>query len=90
MCKDADNNTKILGGYFIMGKKPNAANITHALAQLGGGAKKDGGDGMMKGLENVFKTGIEFGAQIALSGNLQGAKDIGVSSVLSLGDKISE
>jgi glycerate kinase len=73
-----------------MGKKPNAANITHALAQLGGGAKKDGGDGMMKGLENVFKTGIEFGAQIALSGNLQGAKDIGVSSVLSLGDKISE
>ena len=43
-----------------MGKKPNAANITHALAQLGGGAKKDGGDGMMKGLENVFKTGIEF------------------------------
>ena len=45
---------------------------------------------MVKGLENVFKTGIEFGAQIALSGNLQGAKDIGVSSVLSLGDKISE
>lgn len=35
-----------------MGKKPNAANITHALAQLGGGAKKDGGDDMMKGLDS--------------------------------------
>lgn len=28
-----------------MGKKPNAANITHGLAQLGGGSKKDGGGG---------------------------------------------
>lgn len=34
------------GGMF-MGKKPNAANITHGLAQLGGGSKKDGGGGMM-------------------------------------------
>lgn len=31
-----------------MEKKPNAANITHALAQLGGGLKKEGGGGMMK------------------------------------------
>ena len=49
-----------------MGKKPNAANITHALAQLGGGSKKEGGDGMMKGIENVFKTGVEYGVQIGL------------------------
>ncbi len=73
-----------------MGKKPNAANITHALAQLGGGAKKDGGDGMMKGLENVFKTGVEFGTQMALDGNQQESKDIGMSSVLSLGDKTGD
>lgn len=35
---------------FFMEKKTNAANITYALAQLGGGSKKEGGDGMMKGL----------------------------------------
>ncbi len=73
-----------------MGKKTNAANITHALAQLGGGAKKDGGDGMMKGLENVFKTGVEFGAQIALHGNRQESADIEFSEILSLGDKMGD
>ena len=65
-----------------MGKKPNAANITHALAQLGGGAKKDGGGGMMEGLENVFKTGV----QIALSANQQPPKDIGNSPIFLLED----
>lgn len=59
-----------------MGKKPNAANITHALAQLGGGSKKEGGDGMMKGLENIFKTGVELGARKALEGSQQAAKEI--------------
>lgn len=72
-----------------MGKKPNAANITHALAQLGGGSKKEGGDGMMKGIENIFKTGVELGGQI--TGNSQQTpKDIEVSSVLSLGDEKSD
>ena len=35
-------------------KKPNAANITHGLAQLGGGSKKDGGGGMMQELKRFL------------------------------------
>lgn len=73
-----------------MGKKPNAANITHGLAQLGGGSKKEGGDGMMKGLENIFKTGIECGAQMALGDDQQSSENIRVSSILSLGDGNSD
>ena len=61
---------------FFMGKKPNAANITHALAQLGGGSKKEGGDGMMKGLENIFATGVKLGTQKALEGNLKTSEEI--------------
>ena len=48
-------------------KKPNAANITRGLAQLGGGSKKDGGGGMMAGLKTIFYTGVEVGAQTVLS-----------------------
>ncbi len=48
-------------------KKPNAANITHGLAQLGGGSKKDGGGGMMAGIKAIFNTGVEVGAQTVLS-----------------------
>lgn len=70
-----------------MGKKPNAANITHALAQLGGGSKKEGGDGMMKGIEKVFKTGVEYGAQIALKNKQQTPKDIEASFARSLEDR---
>lgn len=51
-----------------MAKRPNAANITHGLAQLGGGSKKDGGSGMMGGLQNVFKTGLILGNQMGLEG----------------------
>ena len=69
-----------------MGDKPNAAKITQALALLGGGSKKDGGGGMMKGLENVFKTGIEYGAQMALNGNQQPSTNIGSSPIFSLED----
>ena len=69
-----------------MGDKTNAAKITRALALLGGGSKKDGGDGMMKGLENVFKTGVEYGTQIALNGNQKPSKDIGSSPIFSLED----
>lgn len=69
-----------------MGDKPNAANITKALALLGGGSKKDGGGGMMKGLENIFKTGVEYGTEGALSGNQQSSKDIGSSPIFSLED----
>lgn len=46
-----------------MAKKPNAANITHALAQLGGGAKKDGGGGMMQGARNLLQYGAFFNSQ---------------------------
>ena len=46
-----------------MAKKPNASNITHGLAQLGGGSKSEGGGGMMAGMENIFKKGIEVGYQ---------------------------
>ena len=35
-----------------MAKKPSAANITHGLAQLGGGSKKEGGGGMMEGIRS--------------------------------------
>ena len=35
-----------------MSKKPNAANLTHGLAQLGGGSKREGGSGgIRRGLE---------------------------------------
>ena len=70
-----------------MGKKPNAANITHALAQLGGGSKKEGGDGMMKGIENVFKTRVEYGAQMVLE--QQTSKSIESFLARSLEDKKS-
>lgn len=49
-----------------MAKKPNAANITHGLAQLGGGSKKEGGGGMMAGMQNIFQKGVEIGRQQAL------------------------
>lgn len=58
-----------------MAKKPNAADITHALAKLGGGAKKDGGGGMMAGMENILKKGIEYGMQQELPNN-QSPKEI--------------
>lgn len=57
-----------------MAKKPNAANITHGLAQLGGGSKKDGGGGMMKGVENIFAAGVNYGAQQALGMNQNSGK----------------
>ena len=39
-----------------MAKKPSAANITHGLAQLGGGSKKEGGGGMMEGMQNILSS----------------------------------
>ena len=59
----------IIGGEH-MEKRPNAANITHGLAQLGGGSKKEGGGGMMKGIENAFKAGVQYANQLALDGQL--------------------
>ena len=69
-----------------MEKKPNAANITHGLAQLGGGSKKDGGGGMMKGIENVFKVGVEYGAQLALD-NQKESSNIDAPTIFMLGDE---
>lgn len=51
-----------------MAKKPNAANITHGLAQLGGGSKSSGGGGMMQGMVNIFKTGYMQGRQDVIEG----------------------
>ena len=47
-------------------KKPNASQITHGLAQLGGGSKKDGGSGMMGGMQNILLTGVEIGNRISI------------------------
>ncbi len=69
-----------------MGGKLNAANITHGLAQLGGGSKKDGGGGMMKGVENIFKVGVEYGAQLALNSQ-QSPSKIDALTIFILGDK---
>jgi len=44
---------------------------------------------MLKGLENVFKVGVEYGAKIALDSSKQTSNDIEVSSVLSLEDRKS-
>ena len=57
-----------------MGKKPNASNITHGLAQLGGGSKKEGGEGMMGGMQNIFATGVQYGNKLGLEG--KDVKDI--------------
>jgi len=69
-----------------MAKKPNAANITHGLAQLGGGSKKEGGGGMMKGVENVFRAGVDYGVQQVLS-NDQPAKEIQTQPFLQIDSK---
>lgn len=56
---------------FEENKKPNASQITHGLAQLGGGSKKDGGSGMMGGMENIFKKGLELRDENALENKKQ-------------------
>jgi len=66
-----------------MAKKPSASQITHGLAQLGGGAKKDGGDGMMGGMKNIAESFYNLGQQHAIQGQ------IGESSTpLSIEDKV--
>ena len=50
-----------------MAKKPNAADITKALALFGGGAKKDGGGGMLQGAQNLFQSGVEWGLNLQQS-----------------------
>lgn len=66
-----------------MRKKPNAANITHGFAQLGGGLKKEVGEGMLEGAANIFKTGVQYGAKMALNGG-DVDKPIDVKTVLPL------
>ncbi|WP_022779556.1 hypothetical protein [Butyrivibrio sp. AE3009] len=51
-----------------MAKRPNAANFTHGLAQLGGGSLKEGGSGMLGGIQTVFKVGVRIGNQYGLEG----------------------
>ena len=53
-------------GNFEGPKQPSASQLTHGLAQLGGGSKAEGGDGMMGGMQNIFQKGYERGAQDAL------------------------
>lgn len=57
-----------------MAKKPNAAKITHGLAQIGGGAKKDGRGGMLAGVQNIFAAGVNYGAQQAIGNDQTPAK----------------
>ena len=66
-----------------MPKKPNAANITHGLAQLGGGSKKQGGGGMMKGMETIFGVGLQLGTQSAL-GESKPTSSIETPNILQL------
>ncbi len=68
-----------------MSKKPSAANITHGLAQLGGGSKAEGGDGMLGGIVNIFKAGIDYGAQLALNKS-PSPKGLEMTTLLQLGD----
>ena len=65
-----------------MAKKPNAANITHGLAQLGGGSKKEGGGGMLQGVKNVFEVGVQIGTQLTLEN--QNAEEIEIPTILNL------
>jgi len=44
-----------------MGNKPNAAQITSGLAKLGGGPTKDGGGGILGGLNNIARVMYEAG-----------------------------
>ena len=69
-----------------MGKKPNAANITHGLAQLGGGSKKAGGGGMMKGIENVFMAGGNNAIRQMMGGD-QSTRRLPVPSIFWLGSR---
>ncbi len=69
-----------------MAKKPNAADITKALALLGGGAKKDGGGGMLQGAQNIFKSGLECGEKLALNTQQQ-AKEIETAKNFLIEDK---
>lgn len=41
----------------------SAAQFTKHLASYGGGSKKDGGDGMMGGLRNIFDAGFQLGKE---------------------------
>ena len=46
----------------------NGPQTTHLLALFGGGAKKDGGDGMLGGIQFIYNTGLNNGAQYILNG----------------------
>jgi hypothetical protein len=54
-----------------MKKRANATNITHGLAQLGGGSKKEGGEGMIGGLNSIFKAGVNYEKQRMLGNEIQ-------------------
>lgn len=49
-------------------RQVHITSITHGLAQLGGGSKRDGGSGMMGGMQMIFKTGVKVGNQLGLEG----------------------
>jgi|GEM_PF-4780749 len=72
-----------------MTKKPNASNLTHGLAELGGGAKSKGGGGMPAGMQNIFQTGVKVGIQQSIGTN-QTTESIGVSTFPHLSDTEGE
>lgn len=51
-----------------MARKANAADITQILSLLGGGSKKNGGDGMAGGMGNLYLRGFEDGNKLGLKG----------------------
>lgn len=52
-----------------MAEDPNAGSITHGPAQLGDRSVKEGGGGMLKGLQSIFATGASYGVQQVLGTN---------------------
>ncbi len=46
----------------------NASQFTQVMALIGGGAKKDGGKGMIGGAEKLFYAGAQYGNKLGLEG----------------------
>lgn len=76
---------KNLRRYFY-GKKAKCSKYNTWSCTVGRRIKKDGDGGMMKGVENIFKVGVEYGAQLALD-NQKAPSNIDASTIFMLGDQ---